>query len=348
MLKKVIASLCVVSVLGGVVTVPALGAPARDSVSLVGAGSTFDFPFFDKAFNVYKSQSGVSVNYQPIGSGAGIQQFTQKLVDFGATDVPMNPTSELPAAVKAGGAVEQIPIALGGVSIAYNIPGVRSGLHLDGTTLARIYLGTITQWNDRSIRKLNPKIHLPSLAITVVHRSDGSGTSYAFTDYLSTIDAQWRGVVGATKTPAWPVGVGGKGNLGVAQLVQQTSGAIGYVELAYVLQTHMKEAMMENHSHRFQFPTPKTVAADAASFKHVSAQDFSIVDGHAKNGYPISTYSWLLIFRHQSDHAKGKALVTMMKWLVTTGQRYAKTLDYVPLPKSTEHVGLLALKRVTF
>lgn len=346
--RRGLAALCVTTILGSAIAIPTIAAPARSGVSLVGAGSTFDFPFFDKAFSVYKTKARVSVNYQPIGSGAGIQQFTQKLVDFGATDVPMNPTSELPAAVKAGGAVEEIPIALGGVSIAYNIPGVRNGLHLDGTTLSRIFLGTITKWNDKSIRKLNPKVHLPSLAITVVHRSDGSGTSYAFSDYLSAIDAQWRRTAGTSKTPAWPVGVGGKGNLGVAQLVRQTSGSVGYVELAYVLQTHMKEAMLENRAHHFLFPTPKTVATDAESFKHVSAQHFSIVDGHGKNAYPISTYSWLLLFRHQSDRTKGKALVAMTKWLVTTAQQYAKKLDYVPLPKSTQRTGLSDLKRVTF
>jgi phosphate transport system substrate-binding protein len=334
-------------VLAGAAISPAVSVPAHAAVSLVGAGSTFDYPFFDSAFKAYAGQKGVSVNYQPVGSGAGIQQFTQKLVDFGATDVPMNPLTELPAAVKAGGPVEQIPIALGGVSIAYNIPGVKSGLHLDGSVLADIFLGTVKTWNDKSIRALNKNVKLPSLTITVVHRSDSSGTSYAFTDYLSKVNDTWRGQIGASKTPNWPTGVGGKGNLGVAQLVQQTSGAIGYVELAYVLQNKMKEVALENESKQFVTPTLSTVAAAANSFKNVSAEHFSITNGKGKTVYPIATYSWVLLYRHQADATKGKALVALMKWLVTTAQtKYGKPLDYVPLPKNAQTVGLTDLKAV--
>lgn len=347
MLKRLVAPVCALTVLGAAALTPRMAAPTHAAVSLTGAGSTFDFPFFDKAFKSYEAKTGVGVNYQPVGSGAGIESFTQKLVDFGATDVPMSPTSELPAAVKAGGPVEEIPIALGGVSVAYNIPGVKSGLHLDGPTVAKIFLGTITKWNDKAIKKLNPRVRLPGTSITVVHRSDASGTSFAFSDYLSKVSDQWRGQVGTSKTPNWPAGVGGKGNLGVAQLVQQTSGAVGYVELAYVLQNHMKEAAIENRAHRFLFPTLKTVAADAAGFRRVSAEKFSITNGAGKNAYPIATYSWLLIFRHQSDTSKGKAVVRLMDWLVTTAQsKYAKPLDYVPLPKSVQKIGIGALKLV--
>lgn len=346
MFKRIVVSLCAASVIGSAIAAPVSARPARSNVTLVGAGSTFDFPYFDKAFAVYRTKTQVSINYQPIGSGAGIQQFTAKLVDFGASDVPMDPTSELPAAVKAGGPVAQIPIALGGVSIAYNLPRVKSGLRLNGPTLARIYLGTIKKWNDREIKKLNPRVRLPDLAITVVHRSDASGTSYAFTNYLSTVNARWHDWLGVSKSPAWPAGIGGKGNLGVAQLVQQTTGAIGYIELAYVLQTRMKQAKLENRAGSFLFPGSKTVAADASSFKKVSAQRFSIVNGRAKNAYPIATYSWLLVYRQQSDPAKGKALVALVKWLLTSGQQYAKKLDYVPLPKSVMKIGLQELKRV--
>lgn len=347
MFKRPAIALGALAVFAGAALTPATSPTAHAAVSLTGAGSTFDFPFFDKAFKAYQSKTGVSVNYQPVGSGAGIQNFTQKLVDFGASDVPMSPTKELPAAVKAGGAVEQIPIALGGVSVAYNIPGVKTGLHLDGGTLSKIFLGTVTKWNDVTIRKLNKGVKLPSTAITVVHRSDSSGTSYAFTDYLSKVSDSWRGQVGVSKTPPWPTGVGGQGNLGVAQLVQQTSGAIGYVELAYVLQNHMKEAAIQNKAKQFQLPNLKTVAADAASFKSVSAESFSITNGGGKNSYPIATYSWLLLFRHQSDSAKGKALVKLFNWLATTAQtKYAKSLDYVPLPKNAQKTGLAALKLV--
>jgi phosphate transport system substrate-binding protein len=321
--------------------------PVHAATGLNGAGSSFDFPFFDAAFRAYGAQKGVSVNYQPVGSGAGIQQFTQKLVDFGASDVPMNPTTDLPAAIRAGGPVEQIPVALGGVSIAYNVPGVKTGLRLDGGTLARIFLGTITRWNDHHIHALNPKVHLPNLPITVVHRSDSSGTSFAFTDYLAKVSDQWRGLVGVSKTPNWPAGVGGLGNLGVAQLVQQTPGAIGYVELAYVLQNHMKEAALENASRHFELPTLKTVAAAASAFPKVSAERYSITNGKGPNVYPISTYSWVLLFRHQPDAAKGKELVTLMKWMVTTAQtKYARPLDYAPLPKAAQAIGLNALKTV--
>lgn len=347
MFKRVIAPLCALAVLSSAALSPSLSSPVHADVSLVGAGSTFDFPFFDSAFKAYQSQKHISINYQPVGSGAGIQQFTQKLVDFGATDVPMSPFSELPAAVKAGGPVEQIPVALGGVSMAYNVPGVKTGLHLDGTTIARIFLGSITKWNDGAIKRLNRKVRLPNLAITVVHRSDGSGTSFAFSDYLSAINSQWRVNVGASKTPNWPVGVGGKGNLGVAQFVLQTSGAIGYVELAYVIQNHMHQALVLNARHQYEFPSLKTVTADAASFKRVSASRFSIVNGKGKNAYPISTYSWLLLYQHQSDTTKAKALVSLMKWIVTTAQtKFAKKLDYVPLPKPVQKIGLDDLKKV--
>lgn len=347
MLARIFTPLCALAVLAGAALSPLASSPAHAAVSLTGAGSSFDFPFFDKAFKAYESQKGVSVNYQPVGSGAGIQQFTQKLVDFGATDVPMNPTTELPAAVKAGGPVEQIPVALGGVSIAYNIPNVKSGLHLDGPTLARIFLGTVTKWNDPAIRKLNPKTKLPGLTITVVHRSDSSGTSFCFTDYLSKVNDTWRGQVGVSKSPNWPTGVGGKANLGVAQLVEQTSGAIGYVELAYVLQNHMKEAAIQNRSKQFEVPNLKTVAAAASAFPHVTPEQFSITNGKGKNVYPIATYSWVLLWRHQPDSTKGKALVTLMKWTVTTAQtKYAKPLYYVPLPKAAQQVGLTALKAV--
>jgi phosphate transport system substrate-binding protein len=344
--RRILLSLSAVAMLGMLGAAPsALAMPARADVSLTGAGSSFDYPFFDKAFSEYGR--GVSVNYQPIGSGAGIQQFTARTVDFGATDVPMNPVSELPAAVKAGGAVEQVPIALGGVSVAYNIPGVKSGLHLTGPVLAKIYLGTITRWNDPNIKKLNPRVSLPGAPIVVTHRSDGSGTSYIFTDYLSSVDAQWRGDVGTGKLPAWPVGVGGKGNPGVAAVVQQTPNSIGYVELAYVLQNHMTQAAIQNKAKQWVEPTLKSVAAAAATFPRVSAINFSIVNAKGKTSYPICGYSWVLLYKHQSDAAKGKALVALMKWLSTTGQKYAGGLDYVPLPKKVQKLATSDLKAVT-
>lgn len=344
--KRILAPLCAAAVLTCGSLTPALAAPSRASVSLTGAGSTFAFPFFDKAFNVYGKSHDVSINYQPIGSGAGIAQFTAKTVDFGATDVPMNPVSELPAAQKAGGPVEQVPITLGGVSIAYNIPGVKTGLHLTGTVLARIFLGTINKWNDKQIKALNKGVKLPSADITVVHRSDGSGTSYIFTDYLSSVDAQWRGNVGVGKLPSWPAGVGGKGNPGVAQLVDQTPNSIGYVELAYVLQNHMKQAMLQNKAKQWVSPTLTSISSAAAQFPKVSASKFSIVNAPGKKSYPIAGYTWLLIFQNQTDSSKAKALKSLMQWTVTTGQKYAKAIDYVPLPKNVQKLGISLLKKV--
>ncbi|GAC1625071.1 MAG: phosphate ABC transporter substrate-binding protein PstS [Chloroflexota bacterium] len=346
MFKRIVAVFGAAVFGAGALVAPASAAPARAGVTLTGAGSTFDQPFFTKAFDVYGGPHNLSVNYQPVGSGAGIQLFTAKQVDFGATDVPMDPTSELSKAVQAGGSVVQIPIALGGISVAYNLPGVKSGLHLSGPVVADIFLGIITKWNDGNIKRLNRRVKLPDTAIVVAHRSDGSGTSYAFTDYLSKVSDTWRGKIGVSKLPNWPTGVGGKGNAGVAAVVQQQPGSIGYVELAFVLQNHMKQAAIENRKHNFLTPTPKTVAAEAASFPALSARRFSIVDGNGKNGYPISTFSWVLAFKHQSDATKGKALSKLLLWLATTGQKYAGKLDYVPLPKKVQSLAATQVKQI--
>ncbi len=321
-----------------------LVSPALADTSLTGIGSSFDAPFFAKAFPAYGH--GVTVNYQPNGSGAGIQAFIAKTVDFGASDVPMDPTSDLKKAEAAGGAVEQIPVVLGGVSIAYHIPGVKTGLHLTSGVVANIFLGLVTKWNDPSIKKLNPKVKLPDLQITVVHRSDASGTSYIFTDYLSKISSVWGGKVGTGKSVSWPVGVGGNHNDGVAGLVQQTPGAVGYVELAYVLQNHMTQALLRNRSSQYVGPTLKSVAAAAAAFPHVSATNYSIVNAKGKTAYPIVGYSWVLVYKHQTDSTHGKALAGLMKWLVTTGQKYSKQLDYAPLPKAITKLALSAIKGI--
>jgi len=334
-------------VLSSVVTVVAaslLISPALAVTSLTGIGSSFDAPFFAKAFPAYGH--GVTVNYQPNGSGAGIQAFIAKTVDFGASDVPMDPTSDLKKAEAAGGAVEQIPVVLGGVSIAYNIPGVKTGLHLTSDVIASIFLGLTNKWNDPSIKKLNSKVKLPDLQITVVHRSDASGTSYIFTDYLTRISSVWGGKVGTGKSVAWPVGVGGNHNDGVAGLVQQTPGAVGYVELAYVLQNHMKQALLRNRSSQYVGPTLKSVAAAAAAFPHVSATNYSIVNAKGKAAYSIVGYSWVLIYKHQADTARAKALAGLMKWLVTTGQKYSRQLDYAPLPKNITKLALSAIKGI--
>lgn len=300
---------------------------SSSSGTITGAGSTFDLPFFSKAFAVYQKNHHVTVNYQPVGSGAGIQQFTNKTVDFGASDVPMD-SSELPAAQKAWGKVDEVPVALGGVAVAYNLKGVSRRIKIDGPTLAQIYMGQITKWNDPALTRLNPGVTLPSQTITVAHRSDASGTSYIFTDYLSHVSSAWKSKVGTGKLPNWPAGVGGKGNPGVAQIVQSTPGAIGYVELAYVIQNHISSALVRNAAGTYVAPTQSSVAAAASKFPNVNAQNFSIVDATGVHSYPIAGYSWALL----PGKGASKAMVALFQWIVTGGQSYASKVDYVPLP----------------
>jgi phosphate transport system substrate-binding protein len=306
---------------------------ALAATQLTGAGSTFDYPFFSKAFYEYSQQhSNVTVNYQSIGSGGGIQQFIAKTVDFGATDVPMN-AEELK---RAGAPVLQVPVTLGGAAIGYNIPGIGKGLRLSRELIADIYLGKVKKWNAPEIAKLNPKLKLPDMDITVVHRSDGSGTTYIFSDFLSHVSPQWKEKVGTGKSVQWPAGIGGKGNEGVAGQVRQTPGSIGYIELAYVLENQMSYAQVQNKAGKFVYPTIETVAAAAASKPEVSSTDFSIVDAAGADSYPISGYSWVMLYEHPSDPARAKLVRETMEWLVTKGQALAKSVDYVPLPENVQ------------
>lgn len=306
---------------------------ALAATQLTGAGSTFDYPFFSKAFYEYSQQhSDVTVNYQSIGSGGGIQQFIAKTVDFGATDVPMN-AEELK---RAGAPVLQVPVTLGGAAIGYNIPGIGKGLRLSRQLIADIYLGKVKKWNAPEIAKLNPKLKLPDMDITVVHRSDGSGTTYIFSDFLSQVSSQWKEKVGTGKSVQWPAGIGGKGNEGVAGQVRQTPGSIGYIELAYVLENQMSYAQVQNKAGKFVYPTIETVAAAAASKPEVSSTDFSIVDAAGANSYPISGYSWVMLYQNPSDPARAKLVRETMEWLVTKGQALAKSVDYVPLPENVQ------------
>ncbi|HUZ73083.1 MAG TPA: phosphate ABC transporter substrate-binding protein PstS [Stellaceae bacterium] len=305
------------------------------ATQIVGAGSTFDYPFFSKAFYEYSQKhSNVTVNYQSIGSGGGIQQFTARTVDFGATDVPMN-SKELS---RAPGEVLQIPVTLGGAGIAYNLAGIKKGLHLTREVVADIYLGKITKWNDPAIEKLNPGVKLPDMAITVVHRSDGSGTTYIFTDFLSHVSAEWKQKVGTEKSVQWPApsSIGGKGNEGVAGLVRQTPGAIGYVELAYLLENNMTYAMLQNKDGKYLYPTIPTVRAAAATKPNVSSTDFSIVDTGCAECYPISGYSWVILYKKPADAERAAFVKQIMNWLVTGGQSLAESVDYVPLPPNVQ------------
>jgi len=325
---------------------PAAARTAAAPITLTGAGSTFVFPFFNKAFFVYsKAHPDVRVNYQPIGSGGGIQQFTKKTVDFGASDVPMNPT-ELKAAEAAGGPVLQFPVALGAEAIVYNLPSVNGYVKISRAVLAGIYLGKITSWDDAALAKDNAELKLPKLPIAVVHRSDGSGTTYIFTDYLSTVSADWKSAVGTGKSVQWPAGVGGKGNAGVAAQVRNTPGAIGYVELAYAIQNKMAHAQVQSRGGSFVYPTLATTRNAAATLPNVDATHFSIVNATGAQSYPIVGYSWALVYQKPRDAARSKALVQVMTWVVSEGQKYAGDLQYVPLPASIQKAAQQTIAKV--
>ncbi len=327
-----------------------VGAPLASLAdqSFVGAGSTFDNPFFSRAFYQYHSDhADVSVNYQSIGSGAGIQQFTARTVDFGASDVPMN-SKEMKAAVDANGPVVQIPVTLGGVAIAYNVAGAPAHLKLSPAVLAGIFLGSITNWNDGQIASLNPGVKLPDLPIIVVHRADGSGTTYIFTDYLSHVSSQWKSQSGTGKTVTWPAAssVGMKGTEGVAGQVQNTPGAIGYVELAYALENDISYAALQNSAGKFVLPTLDSVRAAAAQKPSVSPDNFSIVDEPGADSYPICGYSWVMLWRNQADPQRGRQLTDLFRWLVTTGQSYAVNIKYVALPENVQAEAIKALATI--
>jgi phosphate transport system substrate-binding protein len=321
--------------------------PTPPAASLIGTGATFPAPFYDAARFAYNLKfSQVTINYNALGSGAGISQLTKKVVDFGASDVPMNAT-ELTA---AGGSdkVVQIATTLGTESLAYNLPGVGNGqLKLTPKTIAGIFLGTIKTWNDPALAADNSGVTLPNQAIQVVHRSDGSGTTYIFTDYLSTVSADWKSKVGKSKSVSWPVGQGAKGNEAVATTIKQTPGAIGYVELAYVIQTNMTQASLQNHDGNFVIPSPDGATAAASQYLAINPTQFSIVDAPGKNSAPISGYSWLMLYKDQADKTKGTALVDFLDWLVTEGQQYAANVHYAKLPANIVRDDINALKTVT-
>jgi len=318
------------------------------AASLTGAGSTFVAPFAQAAFYAYNQKySQVTVNYQSVGSGAGIQQLTAKTVDFGASDVPMS-SKELTA---AGGpdSVVQIPDTLGAVGLAYNLQGVSNGqLKLTPATIAGIFLGTIKKWNDQALAADNTGVNLPNLPITVVHRSDGSGTSYIFTDYLSSVSSDWSTKVGKGKSVSWPVGQGAKGNEAVATTIKQTPGAIGYVELAYILQANMTQASLKNHDGNFVIPSEAGATAAASQYQTISATgNFSIVNAPGKDSTPIAGFSWIMLYKDQSDKTKGTALVDLLYWLVTDGQQYGSNLHYAKLPAAMTKDAINSLKTVT-
>ena len=316
---------------------------------LTGAGSTFDEPFFQTAFAAYSADNPLTVQYQAVGSGAGIQKFINNAVDFGATDVPMNQIEATLAAASGSPAV-QIPIALGGVAIAYNEPKIRGtgGLRLDGPTLAGIFLNKISKWNDPSIRALNPGLVLPDVPIRPVHRSDSSGTTYIFTDYLSSVSSAWKAGVGTGKSVAWPSGGSdGKGSPGVANWVHRHEGGIGYVELSYAIAEHVPYIRIENQTGAFVVPTLDSVTAAAAQFPRVSPDHFSIVNAPGTQSYPIAGYSWVLLRQQQTDRSRGQALLKLFRWMVSnSGQAFATRLNYAPIPAVAQAQAVAGLNSI--
>lgn len=303
------------------------------SVDLTGAGATFPYPIYSKWFSEYAKSNGVKINYQSIGSGGGIRQLSEQTVDFGASDSPM---SDQELANAKGGAILHFPTVMGAVVITYNIPGLASPLNLTGKAIADIFSGRITKWNDTRITTLNPGVNLPATDILVVHRSDGSGTTYIFTDYLSAAVPAWKSSVGKGKEVKWPVGLGAKGNEGVAGQVKQTPGSIGYVELAYARQNNLPFASVTNQAGK---TVPASVAAVTAAAANVARSlpantDYrvSIVNAPGADSYPISSLTWILVYQHQTDATKGKKLVDFLNWAYTTGESQAGALDYAPLP----------------
>ena len=304
--------------------------PAVLALTLNGAGATFPYPIYSKWFSVYGQETGVQINYAPIGSGGGIRQFSAGVVDFGASDAPMT-NDEIS---KAGGDVVHIPTVMGAIAVVYNED--IQGLKLDGKTLAQIFMGDIRKWNDPRIADLNPGINLPDDNITTVHRSDSSGTTDIFTNYLAKVSLDWSAKVGAGKSVAWPVGVGGKGNPGVAGAVKNNKGSIGYVEQAYAETNKLSEVALKNKSGNFVLPSVNGVVAAADKGSKNIPADFrgQILNQKGADSYPICGLTWLLVHKNQTNSEKGAALKEFLKWSMDEGQKYAPDLYYAPLPGS--------------
>jgi phosphate transport system substrate-binding protein len=316
-----------------------ISATASAQMMINGAGATFPYPIYSKWFDEYaKVDPSVRFNYQSIGSGGGQKQILAQTVDFGASDGPMSDEN----LAKAPGKLLHIPTVAGADVVAYNLSG-NPALKLDADTIAGIFLGQIKKWNDPKITALNPGVTLPDQEIVVVHRSDGSGTTYIWTDYLSKISPEWKTKVGTNTSVNWPTGIGGKGNEGVAGQIKQTPGALGYVELIYAVQNKMPYADVKNAAGEFVKPTLESVTAALATADIPDDFRFSMTNAPGKDAYPIAGATWLLVYQQQKDAAKGKKLVEFLKWSVTDGEKMAKDLQYAPLPESVQQ---RVLKRI--
>lgn len=309
---------------------------AAAATNLNGAGATFPNPIYQKWFSEYhKAHSDVQINYQSVGSGAGIQQLTAGTVDFGASDMPMKDEQLADVKSKRGFDVFNLPTVLGADVPAYNVPGITGELKFTGPLLADIFLGKVSKWDDPEIAKINPGIKFPSTPIVVVHRSDGSGTTFVFTDFLSKVSPEWKQKVGANTSVSWPTGLGQKGNEGVSGQIRQMEGAIGYIELIYAVQNKIPYGTVQNAAGQFVKASLDSVTAAAASVKEMPA-DFrvSITNASGRAAYPIASFTYLLIPAKWSDAGKRSTMVDFLNWMINTGQSMAKDLDYAPLPKA--------------
>ena len=325
-----------------------LGATMMGSVSaqmlINGAGATFPYPIYSKWFDTYaKVDPSVRFNYQSIGSGGGQKQILEQTVDFGASDGPMSDAN----LAKAPGKILHIPTVAGAVVVTYNLPG-NPKLKLDGPTIVDIYMGKIKKWNDPKITGQNPEVNLPDQDIVVVHRSDGSGTSYIFTSYLSAVSYPWSQEVGANTSVKWPAGLGGKGNEGVAGLVKQTPGSVGYVELIYALQNNLGYADLKNADGKYVAASLDSVTAAMASAKVPDDFRFKMVNAPGPDAYPIAGATWLLVYEKQKDATKGRKLVEFLKWALTDGEKTAASLDYAPLPDNLKERALKRVSEITY
>lgn len=315
-------------------------------VDLLGAGATFPYPLYARWFNRFAQDSGVRINYQSIGSGGGIRQLTAGTVDFGATDVPM---TDAEIARVPSGVVVHLPTVLGAVSVTYNLPELDGALRLSGDVLADIFLGRITRWNDPRLLALNPSQPLPDRDILVVHRSDGSGTSFIFSDYLSRVSSDWAAGPGRSKDVRWPVGIGGKGNEGVAAQVKAMPGSLGYLEATYARQNRLRSAHLRNAAGNFVAPAAYEIAQAASSALADIADStdlrLSIVDAPGERAYPIASFTWVLVVPDLIGAPRTTALKRFLRWALTEGDEIARTLGYEPLPPEVAAPVLASLDR---
>jgi phosphate transport system substrate-binding protein len=340
-MKRLAGLLTAVLALGGV-------AWAQNALLINGAGATFPYPIYSKWFDEFHKANGTQINYQSVGSGAGIKQVTEGTVDFGASDGPMNDEQIKAYKTKNGSGILHFPTVLGAVVPTYNIPGVSESLNFTPEALSGIFLGRITKWNDPAIAGANKGVNLPANDIVVIHRSDGSGTTYIFTDYLSKVNPDWKDKVSKGTSVNWPVGLGGKGNEGVTGLIKQTPNAIGYVELIYAAQNKIPFGSVKNSAGAFVKAELAGVTEAAAAAVKTMPEDFrvSITNAPGKTAYPIASFTWLLIPEKFKDTAKRDAMKKFVNWAITDGQGFAENLSYAKLPKEVVEKELKALSKV--